>query len=621
MAEAVIRKSLKNLLSQDKYIIPLYQRNYAWERDEIFQLLQDINESSGTYYIGTLVISTNNNGQMQLIDGQQRFTTLSIVNSVFKSKGKSDIAESNLLFEARYQSQQTIEHLHLSKDKYEEVKQSGNADVGVQNIIGAVNYIEEYIREEETNNKDFSLESFVNRFYNDIEIFRAEVPKDTDLNHYFEIMNNRGEQLEKHEILKAAFLEKITKSHRNIYQQNLSKIWEACSQMNGHVQKFFESGERNTLFGDNYNDTPTKESLLSHDSRENEKGGNSLSKILSSHELSEKFNQGKTEDYSERFSSVINFSNFLLLVLQITTEKNVRLDDKYLLEEFDYPNIKIDPIDFIYNLLRCRILFDKFIVKREGDRKNWSWSIKKAYNSKSSDNAIDYKLTFGKDNEESNYFSDKLVMIQSMFEVTFSTNTYKTWLLNTLVYLFKSESTVNGEQLLKYFQGQASKYYQDNGIGHHFDSGLSTPRFLFNYTDYLLWCLYYDNIRGGNSDKKYEDPLLNKISKEKKYFNSFRFVQRSSIEHLFPQSRYKELHAPNDDEKEKVLNMFGNLCLISRSSNSAYSANMPYTKKHDSIDKNESLKQKIMFASFDAEWNTKEIEEHHKEIIKIIPHA
>lgn len=28
---------------------------------------------------------------------------------------------------------------------------------------------------------------------------RVKVPADTDLNHYFEIMNNRGEQLEKHE--------------------------------------------------------------------------------------------------------------------------------------------------------------------------------------------------------------------------------------------------------------------------------------------------------------------------------------------------------------------------------------------------------------------------------------
>ena len=36
-----------------------------------------------------------------------------------------------------------------------------------------------------------------------VRLLRVEVPHDTDLNHYFEIMNSRGEQLEKHEIIKA----------------------------------------------------------------------------------------------------------------------------------------------------------------------------------------------------------------------------------------------------------------------------------------------------------------------------------------------------------------------------------------------------------------------------------
>ncbi len=42
------------------------------------------------------------------------------------------------------------------------------------------------------------LEDFFNYLKQKVQILRVEVPQDTDLNHYFEIMNNRGEQLEKH---------------------------------------------------------------------------------------------------------------------------------------------------------------------------------------------------------------------------------------------------------------------------------------------------------------------------------------------------------------------------------------------------------------------------------------
>ena len=116
-----------------------------------------------------------------------------------------------------------------------------------------------------------------------------------------------------------------------------------------------------------------------------------------------------------------------------------------------------------------------------------------------------------------------------------------------------------------------------------------------------------------------ENLYLVKIQKQKDKFASFKFVQRSSIEHLFPQSRYKEIHAETDEEKKEVIDSFGNLCLISRNSNSAYNNDLPFQKKHDSKNKNESLKQLIMFAGFDGEnWNTKELKEHHKEMEKLL---
>ena len=76
-------KNIKEIF-QDKYVIPLYQRNYAWREDEIVQLLQDIfvtfKRSNKThYYIGSLVVLKRHNGTFEVIDGQQRLTTLSLL--------------------------------------------------------------------------------------------------------------------------------------------------------------------------------------------------------------------------------------------------------------------------------------------------------------------------------------------------------------------------------------------------------------------------------------------------------------------------------------------------------------------------------------------------------------
>ena len=53
-----------------------------------------------------------------------------------------------------------------------------------------------------------------------VRLLRVEVPHDTDLNHYFEIMNSRGEQLEKHEIIKAHCMSVLQKSPNLKNSQN-----------------------------------------------------------------------------------------------------------------------------------------------------------------------------------------------------------------------------------------------------------------------------------------------------------------------------------------------------------------------------------------------------------------
>ena len=91
------------------YVIPIYQRNYAWEEDEINALIKDVYDSfaknkNDYYYIGTLVTYKRGDSVYEVIDGQQRLTTIYIILKVF---GIKEI-RNRLTYGARKKSALTI---------------------------------------------------------------------------------------------------------------------------------------------------------------------------------------------------------------------------------------------------------------------------------------------------------------------------------------------------------------------------------------------------------------------------------------------------------------------------------------------------------------------------------
>ena len=206
--------NIKELLNnENKYVIPIYQRNFEWGESEIRQLILDIYDYSidnynKDYYIGTLIVYDRKNN-FEIIDGQQRLTTLSILLSLIKNKYKDKyekyISKSynlNLTFDSRKNSTETLRALYDKNENYIEkyINENPNSITEGYNICKKV--LSEIL------NKD-NEDKFFKYLFENVKILRVLVLEDTDLNHYFEIMNSRGEQLEKHEILKARLLEKL----------------------------------------------------------------------------------------------------------------------------------------------------------------------------------------------------------------------------------------------------------------------------------------------------------------------------------------------------------------------------------------------------------------------------
>ena len=587
--------TIEKVLNEDTYIIPIYQRNYEWEQPQIERLIRDINSigENEQYYLGTLVTFRRDDSSYELVDGQQRHTTLNLIKAVLEKE-----ISFNLNFQARSECRQFFNELSEGKSLPEIPK--------TQNLKQGVEIIESVFNEIFLTDKD--KETFRDKFFKQTYIFRTELPKETELNHYFEIMNNRGEQLEKHEILKAQLMNEIKdedNKDRNIDREVFAQVWEACSFMGDYIwnnklpKELLEKEELSfddivsslgKDEGNKKNQPQTIAALL-------EKGVETLSEGF-------KGEESKTYDYR----SVLEFPTFLLYVYHlINPKKETSFDDKKLLETFkDYK----DAETFIVALLKYRIYFDKYIIKNSllsNDKEN-NWGIR--------------GYEFEKEGVETKKFDfentdegRKVEMLQTMFHYVTSSNDEKDWLLRLL------KENVKEKGLYSVLKSELEKEIKDISLSEVCFWSVSTK--IFYYFEYMLWEVYYDYVRGEDKVVRPETikSITNRIKEVRDQFNKFYFRQLSSKEHLLPQSKKGSIDIDKtlptdkqDEEREKILHSFGNLCLISSSENSSANKEHPEYKK-ESFYNNTSLKRLMMFETFSGnEWNTQEIKQHQEEM-------
>lgn len=579
-------KNINEILANDNYIIPRYQRNYAWGKPEISQLIKDIeeffpkeNNEKKSYYLGSLVCFKRENGYFELIDGQQRHTTLTLINLVLKNWGNESIENivsvPNLKFDSRKKIQHYIESLYKT-ETMNFLKQANELNIsGIGSFKDAIEIIQEELREKDVLN-------FAKNFYENVYLFRVEVPENTDLNHYFEIMNSRGEQLEKHEIVKALLMGKISDIKD---QRKFAAIWDACADMSDYVYFNFDTTNRKNNFTNVVEFNANNFDGISINENGDKDEEKSLADIIGNHNIPIDF--PKEEKFiKDKYKSVIDFPNFLLQVLKIKND-NVSLDDKKLLEQFS--DFKSDPKEFIFDLLKYRVLFDKFVIKQDladADDSKRNWGIRTL-------NADFETLIKTYEND------DKLVKLQLMLYYSDSTNTYNNWLQE----IMKNTDFELVQYTDKIWNIAKNKFNSEN---------LSYPiisTFNLYFIDFLLWKLYKTDEVNENLKS-----LKSKIDNLKNQFNNFKFRQISSREHLFSQE-----HAKRYSISEKIYNGIGNLCLISTSQNSAGNKENPTDKKKMFLNDNSSLKRLIMFESFENDkWEAEQIKKHEEEIQDLI---
>lgn len=659
--------SISEIYNQSKarYEVPIYQRNYAWEKEEISTLIQDVFDAfqlkKSTYFIGTLVTYHKGDDIFEVIDGQQRLTTINLVLHALEIPPKN-----KLTYRARKKSNDTISSIpNFSIDEKDEGIVNGykHAKKAIQEIVP---------------NED--LPKFKDYFLKQVHIIHYQVPRDIDLNHYFEIMNSRGEQLEKHEIIKARLISKLVS---NQDKATFNYVWEACSEMSVYIQQKYK---HEVFFTEKFCDFNLLEfnDLLGV---EGELGKQTLNDIINSTENSEI----KIEkDKNDTFQPIIDFPNFLLIVLKIKLcdyeqfDPNAFiLDDKELINEFDKIKHIIDEVfvkEFALILLKTKYLLDNYIVHQsieDDERTSNPWKLQKWQYDLENHN---YYLKNLDEKSESQF---KLQQLLSMFEVSFSPKQRKNYLFYCLLYLNRSKDR-NVKDYCDFVSSLAEKYFKDvylnasklNQINvpspNSFDSSLiekdfeaknwklveginneqfsfdsiygdgtlaskGIPSFIFNYLDFKLWEKYASELKGRDFQENKPERIsffeaLGSPDFGLLVFENFYFSRgRNSLEHYYPQAN---ANGENGNLNQNEINCFGNYALVGGDANSSASNWSPKTKLEHYLDSSgkiknssvSSLKFMIMMKVCKEneknrpgqEWIFEDIQLHQRKMVQIL---
>ena len=620
-----MNKTIREIL-QNNYIVPLYQRNFTWEELQIHQFVQDVYynfKNSKNYFIGSLITRKREDGSFEIIDGQQRLTLITLIAKIMEF---DNIVSPCLKYDSR------IEVIKFFNDYYAQDKQRYIPDSTskIEHYVNAIDYILDAPLDPNLDNqsclvdlKNNDIESynrFRKHFQDNIVLIHVELPNDTNVSSYFEIMNNRGEQLRKHEILKARLIDEIKRpngEHDRKKQLIFARIWDACSNMDTYIQKEFSRDDRIALFGYNFEGYELNLNGIELNKNNEDFEPETINNILVNKKTIGKMEKQTTDDDEDEgeYRSIIDFPNFLMHILHIlysekyekeyNDQNGIPLNEKFLLND-DYIKYALDePYKFIRELLYFRIVFDRFIIKTKrigNNEDDYEWVLLRPVrhgHGRGNRPALRYKNAF-EDKDEHN----KILKSMSMLQVTYRTRIYKNWLKDVLYWFINHDYW--GEDYLYYLNELINKYYEktenaiipENNSSELYSHGTSTPHLLFNFIDYLYWM----EDQGKLVDKR--------------HYSNFEYRYWNSIEHHNPQN-------PGMNKKldVNISDCLGNLCLVSKSMNSRMSSNTPLSKADYFGNKgNISPKRQIMYkiTKSQKKWEKKEILDHYADLIRLI---
>lgn len=236
-------RTVRELLSNRKYSIDYYQREYKWQQKQVAELLDDLatkfleshetgNDRSAVanynhYFLGSIIVS-DKDGQKFIIDGQQRLTTLTLLliylqHQIDDAEQKGQIADS--IFSQKYgkrsfnldipERTSCMEALYKGEEYHDP-----DGLEAVSNILARYADLEDLFADDL---RGAALPYFVDWLMENVHLVEITAYSDEDAYTIFETMNDRGLSLTPADMLKGYLLANISDSDK---RNHASFVWK-----------------------------------------------------------------------------------------------------------------------------------------------------------------------------------------------------------------------------------------------------------------------------------------------------------------------------------------------------------------------------------------------------------
>ena len=612
-------------INDAEYSIPLYQRLFEWGSENVAQLLDDlqsafekyihissstiseIDPTEGDYYIGMLTstVADKSGEKLYLVDGQQRFTVMTLIGCVMQSYARDSWRKFLLYREKPRLSfiSRKSDELYLIKLINQEYDYEGElVNYKMKEAIKTVrDYMDKYKGDKE---------AFANYIYNHLSFFISELPEKygvQELNKYFERMNSSGKDLEHHEILKVKILSKLD-GNVSLYMQLWNKIADVDTILlrKKEYQKESEdeyNARKNKVLMSSLTDIEASPELINNLKDEDNKDALPIKNIG----IRNKKPQDFSNNHFNGSKSVLRFPQLLLLTLFLYLKNKKGDEFSPKLEDFFNQNKLLETFqthlpfeggdvnkeclkEFFEHLLHYRVAMDVCFVR-----------------------SLEYGYSLDMNLPEDNKDLRELMMFESFLYVSSSNLTYYRWFGWLMAYVMNNKRIPNAKVLfleLKKQTDSLNKLPEYSKL--HFGEEI---RYWFWRLDFYIWQHRYELFKS-EEDASYLDIAENYV-----------FIRNRSIEHIAPQHPKTEskLQWSESEDDNALLNSFGNLVMISQCLNSALS-NSSYEEKKAHVESYfnsvngtiESLKLLMVYKDFSTCWSKDNIPLHGEKMYSFL---
>lgn len=235
-------------LKLKQLMVPKYQRDYAWEEKHVNDLLHDITNAiqneEKEYFIGSIVVKNNENERSEVVDGQQRLATITIlinsIKSIFEREGNDKKAfqiSNDFLMTHELRSEEDVPRLILNENDHDfffsnvlnnkpKLSTKKENRLSHQKLLKAKSVIEEKLSQILVANNQNSdvLIDWIEYINSHVKVIWVEVPDYANAFTIFETLNDRGLDLAISDLLKNYLFHKSGNAIKQVQQDWITMV-------------------------------------------------------------------------------------------------------------------------------------------------------------------------------------------------------------------------------------------------------------------------------------------------------------------------------------------------------------------------------------------------------------